>query len=74
MNSTSIEARLFALESVIKVLMLTHQNPQEAMFKFGQIYMETVRTLNKDGSPEKAEVAKELVTVCNMLSPYFPKT
>jgi hypothetical protein len=73
MNTRSIESRLLALDAAVKALALTHPKPQEAFFKFAQIYPEMVRELNKSGSPENAEIAKELVAECNHLAHYFPK-
>jgi hypothetical protein len=74
MNEHSIEARLLALEIVVKALALTHHKPQEAFLKFSEIYPEVIRSLNKSGSPDHAKIAKELVEECNSLSHYFPKT
>ena len=74
MNTRSIESRLLALDAAVKALAFTHPKPQEAFYKFSQIYPEIVRKLNKSGSPEKAEIAKELMAECNILSHYFPKT
>jgi hypothetical protein len=73
MNTRPIESKILALEAAIKALAMTHPHPQEAFFKFTQIYPEMIRELNKSGSPEKSEIAKGLMAECNLLSSYFPK-
>jgi hypothetical protein len=73
MNTRSTEARLLALEAAVQALALTHPKPQDAFFRFSQIYPDMVRDLNKSGLPENAEIAKELVAECNRLAHYFPK-
>ena len=72
MTIRSVEARLLAHEALLKALMLTHPKPQEAFYKFSQIYPEMVRDLNK-ASPDDVQLAKDLHAECDGLSRYFPK-
>ncbi len=74
MSNNSIEARLFALEAVVKALIMTHPKPQEAFNKFSQIYPEIIRSLNRKKTAIHSDIAKELMVECNAFSVCFPKT
>jgi hypothetical protein len=69
----NIEAILLAHEAVIIALIQTHQNPEEAFTVFSRTYPDMQRNLNKRGTPEDTQLAKDLYTEVSRFAVMFKR-